>query len=63
MYMPGSSQQGRDSIYELVEEEEISDILEYSHREGFTGRDIIYRDDSMTEWLSAEYSIDVQDFR
>lgn len=61
--MVGSAKQGRDSIYELVEEDEVAEILEYGHRIGMSGRDIIYAEDSTTEWLSAEYSLDMDELR
>lgn len=61
--MPGSANQGRDSILKLVEEDQITDLLEYSHREGLSGRDIIYKEESMTEWLSAEYCLELKNYR
>jgi hypothetical protein len=61
--MGGSANQGRDSIYKLVEEDEIADLLDYGHREGMTGRQIIYEEDSTRAWLSAEYCLDPGEFR
>jgi hypothetical protein len=59
--MVGSANQGRDSIEELVQEEELSDLADFSYREGLGDREIIYEEDSTTSWLSAEYTIDLWD--
>lgn len=61
--MAGSANQGRDSVYKLVEEDELSDLSNHRYREGMTGRDIIYEQDSMTAWLSADYSLDSWELR
>ena len=57
--MAGSAKQGRDSIEKLVEEEQISDLADFSYRKGLGDREIIYEEDSTTAWISAEYAIDL----
>ncbi|QKQ98123.1 hypothetical protein GKQ38_01120 [Candidatus Nanohaloarchaea archaeon] len=60
--MVGSPYQGRESIEKLVQEEELPDLSDFSYREGLSGdRDIIYEEDSMKAWLSAEYSLDLSE--
>jgi len=61
--MVGSDRQGRDTIGKLVEEDEISDLLEYDHMEGMADRDIIYQQDSTKNWISANESIDLNEYR
>jgi len=61
--MVGSDRQGRDTISKLVEEDEISDLLEYDHMESMADRDIIYQQDSTKKWMSANESIDLQEYR
>lgn len=61
--MVGSANQGRDSIHKLVEEDELADLLDYGYREGMTGRQIIYEEDSTSAWLSAEYCLDSGELR
>lgn len=59
--MVGSANQGRESIDKLVQEEELSDLSDFSYKEGLGDREILYEDDSTTAWLSADYTIDLSD--
>ena len=60
--MAGSPTQGRDRIKELVEEEQISDLADFSYRKGLGDREIVYEQDSTTSWLSAEYALDLDNW-
>ena len=60
--MGGSPTQGRDRIKELVEEEQISDLADFSYRKGLGDREIVYEEDSTTAWISAEYALDLDNW-
>lgn len=60
--MVRSANQGRDSINELVEEEQMTDLADFSYREGLGDREIVYEEDSTTAWISAEYTLDLDDW-
>lgn len=60
--MAGSAHQGRESIEELVQEEELANLSVFSYREGLGEREIIYEEDSTTEWIGAEYTLNVSEW-